>query len=140
MKVDWDDVQNYIGSAIQQYDVSANQHMCGIWRWRRKPPLEVYGNRLKAFLEPRRESATPHQLFFQSWRQTVFLGKSGWQIILVFVVPSAHGVAVMILIEMFTLVVIITVFIVALTISVTLSQREIAGEHENSQHAGEHPF
>jgi hypothetical protein len=136
------DVHNYICSAIHQNNVSSDEHVSAIGRWRRQPPFQILGARLKAFLEPRRECAAPRKLLFQSRRQLVSFGKSGRKIVLVVVVPFAHGFTVGILIEMLALVVAIPVFFVtfSMAVSVTLSKSEIAREHEDSQRAGKHPF
>jgi hypothetical protein len=66
------DVHNYISPAIQQNNVSTNEHVCAIGRWRREAPLKVFGTRLQASLQPGRECAAPHQLFFQSRGQLLF--------------------------------------------------------------------
>jgi hypothetical protein len=136
------DVHNYIGSAIQQNNVSANQHMRAIGRWRRQPPFQILGTRLKAFLEPRRECAAPRKLLFQTRGQLVSFGKSGRKIVLMVIIPFAHGFTVVVLIKIFALVVCVSMFIVPLSmaVSVTLGKSEIANEHEYPQRAGEHPF
>jgi hypothetical protein len=137
-----EDVHNYVGSAIQQNNVSADEHVRAIGRWWRQLPLEVFGTGLESFPKTWRERTAPHKLFFQSGRQLVSLGKSGRKIVLVVVIPSAHGFTVLTLIEVLTLVVIISVFMVApsLSISVTLGQRKIRGEHGDCQCAREQPF
>jgi hypothetical protein len=59
-----EDVHNDVGSAIQQNDVSTDQHVRAIgWR-RRQAPLEFFRAGLEALLEPRRQSAAPRELFF----------------------------------------------------------------------------
>lgn len=70
-------------------------------------PFKILRARLDALLQSRGERASPHKLLFQSWRQLVFLCKSWRKIALLVVVPSAHNLTVIVVIEMFTLVVII---------------------------------
>jgi hypothetical protein len=127
------DVYHYIGSAIEQNNVSANQHVCAIRRWWREPPLEIFGTGLKAFLESGREGAALYKLSFQPRRQPVFLGKPRRKTTLVVVVPSTHNLAVMILIKLFALVVIISMLAVTLSLafSVTLGKSAVAGEHKD---------
>jgi hypothetical protein len=133
-----EDVHNDVGSAIQQNDVSPDQHMRAIgWRGR-KTPLEFFRAGLEALLEPRRQSATARELFFQPGRQLLPLGKAWRKIALVAVVPFPQ-VAVMVLVKMFSLVVIIPVFIVAFSVSVSLGKRNAVREQENTECAGEHP-
>jgi hypothetical protein len=59
-----EEVHDDVCSAIQQNNVSSNQHVRAIRRRRREPPLKVFGTGLKPFLKPRRERAAPHKLFF----------------------------------------------------------------------------
>src|SRR5258708_17186711 len=92
-------------------------------------------------MEPRRERAAPHKLFFQPRGQLLSLGKSGRKVALVFVIPSANSVAVVILVVALSLVVTIFMFFVTLSVSVSmpLGQREIACEREDANRKGDHP-
>jgi len=139
-KFKMEDIHHQVGPAIQQNDVSSNQHVRAIWRWRRQPPLKVFRTGLKPLLEPRRERPAPCKLLFQTGGQLVSLGKSGRKIVLVVVIPSAHNFTIVILIEMFALVVVISFFFVTFSVSMALCQREIAGKQEDTQRAGKHPF
>lgn len=126
-----EDVNYDVGSAIQENNVSTDQHMRAIgWRGR-QTPLEFFRTGLDALLEPRRQSAAPRELLFQSRRQLISLCKAWRKIALAAVIPFPQ-VAVMVPIKMFTLVVIIAVLIVAFSVSVSLGERDAAREHENS--------
>ncbi len=61
-----EDVQDYIGPAIQQNNMPANHHMSAVRRRRRQPALEFLRTRLKPLLEPRRKRPAPDQLPFQA--------------------------------------------------------------------------
>jgi hypothetical protein len=92
-------------------------------RWR-QPPLEIFGARLESFLKPWRERAAPYQpyqLFFQSGGQPVSLSKPRRKVTLVVVIPSAHNLTVMILIELFVAVVIIPMLAVSLSVPVSVT-------------------
>ena len=134
------DIHDHIGSAIQQNDVSSNQYVRAIGRRRRQPTLKLFGTRLETLLEPWWQGTTPRELFFQPWGQLISFGKSRWKIALVTVIPSTHRFTVMIVIEVFPLVVVISMFVVTFSVSMTLGQCEIARKRENSQYADEHRF
>jgi hypothetical protein len=95
---------------------------------------------LEPFLESRRERAAPYQLFFQSRGEPISLGKPGRKITLVFVIPATDNFTVVVLIKLCTLVVIISMLSVTFSVSMTLGQREIADEHEDSQRPSELTF
>jgi hypothetical protein len=137
-----ENVHHNIGSAIQQNKVSAYQHMRALRGRRRQPPFQVFGTRLEAFLEARRKRTSLYKLFFQPRGQTVSLGESWREIVLVLVIPSAHSFAVVTFVVALVLVVIIAMFFVTLSVSVSmpLGQREIACEHEDPNRKGNHPF
>jgi hypothetical protein len=116
-----EDVHNHICSAIYQNNVPPNQHMRAIRRRWRQPPLEIFGARLESFLKPWRERAAPYQLFFQSGGQPVSLSKPRRKVTLVVVIPSAHNLTVMILIELFVAVVIIPMLAVSLSVPVSVT-------------------
>jgi len=60
----------------------------------------------------------------------------------VVIVPSTHNITVVILIELFALVVSISMLAVALSLpfSLSLGQSEIGGKHKDSQGARQHPY
>jgi len=126
-----DDVEDHIGSAVHQNNVPSNQDVRAIRRWGSQPPFELFWTRLQPFLEARRERATPHELLFQTRWQPISLGKPWRKITLVAVVPPAHHLTVVMLIERFTLV-FVSVLSVSpgVPVSVTLGSCQTAGEQE----------
>lgn len=116
-----EDVHNYIGSAIQQDDVPPNQYVRAIRGRRRQLAFQILRARLDPFLKPWRKRAAPRQLLFQARGQLVSLGESRRKIALVAVIPSANHFTVMVFIEMLSLIVVISMFAVALPMSVALS-------------------
>ncbi len=75
---------------------------------------------MEPFLESRRERAAPYELLLQSRGQPISLGKSGRKITLVVLIPATDNLTVVVLIELFTLVVIISVLTVSLSVPVAL--------------------
>jgi hypothetical protein len=132
------EVHHYIGSLIEENDVSAYQHMRALRRRRRQAALQVYRNRLQALLEAWRERAAAHQLLFQSRGQAILFCEAWGEIVLVLDIPSAGRIAVAVFVVALV-VVVLSVFFVTLSVSVSmpLSQCEIAGEHEDPS---QHPF
>jgi hypothetical protein len=76
---------------------------------------------LQAFLKTRRKLAASHKLFFQPWRQPVFLGESWWKIALMVAIPPAN-VAVMVPVVVLALIVVISVFVVTFPVSIALGK------------------
>ena len=70
------DVDDHIGSTVQQNYVARNQNVRALWGRRRQAAFQVYGNRLEALLEAWWERAAAHKLLFQSRRQTIFFGEA----------------------------------------------------------------
>jgi hypothetical protein len=133
------EVHHDVGSSVQQNDVSTYQHVRAL-RWRRRQAaLQVYGNRLKAFLEAWRECTAPHKLFFQSRGQTIFLSESWREIVFVLVIPSAGRFAVAVFVAWAVLIVVCRMFVVTLSVSMPLGHGEIACEHEGPNSKAKHP-
>ena len=95
-------------------------------------PFKFLRARLNALLQSRLERASRHKLLFQSWGQLVFLCESRRKIALLVVIPSAHNLTVIIVIEVFTLVVIIPVFFFTSAVSLTLGECSVEVDHKNS--------
>ena len=100
--------------------MSPNQDVRAIGRRRRQPPFKILRTRLQTLLQPRRERAASHKLFLQSRRQLVFLRKPWRKVAPVSVIPSTNSFTVPILIVT-TLVVIVSVFTVALSVPVAVA-------------------
>src|SRR5258708_26660240 len=135
-----EDVDDHIGSAVQQNDVPPNQDVRAIGRRRWEPPLKILRTGLELFLESRWQRAAPHKLFFQSRGQLVSLGKSGRKVAPVFVIPSPNRFTVAILI-VFTLIVIVSVLTMPLSVpvSVPLGSCQTAGKQKCPQYADNYP-
>src|SRR5260370_26549905 len=108
---------------------------------RREPAVKMLRTGLRPVPERRRGRAAPHNLCFQSRGQLISIGKPGRKVALMFVIPSAHSVAVVILVVALVLVVTISMFFVTLSVSVSmpLGQREIACERQNANCNANHP-
>ncbi len=63
LSIEGHDVDNQVGSAIQQHDVSSDQDVCALRRRRSQAYFQILGYGLQAFLEAWRQCATHHQLF-----------------------------------------------------------------------------
>ena len=131
------DVQHYVSPAIQQDDVSSNQNVRAIRRGRRQPPFQVLRTRLQAFLKTWRKLTASHKLFFQPWRQPVFLGESWWKIGLMVVIPPAN-VAVMVPVVMLALIVVISVFVVTFPVAIALRKCGTGRQYKKAKYYGEH--
>jgi hypothetical protein len=137
-----DEIHHYIGSLVEQNNVPAYQHVAALRGRRGQAAFQIYGNRLEPFLKAWWERTATHKLFFQSRGQTVFLGESRREIVLMLVIPPAHSFAVAVFVVVIFLVVLCAMFVVALSMSVaiTLCHRAIACEHEDSNRKGKDPF
>jgi hypothetical protein len=137
-----DEIHHYMGSLVEQNNVPAYQHVAALRRRRGQAAFQIYGNRLQPFLKAWWERAATHQLFFQSRRQTVFLGESRREIVLMLVIPPARSLAVAVFVVVIFLVVLCAMFVVTLSmsVSITLCHHAIACEHEDSNCKGKDPF
>jgi hypothetical protein len=95
---------------------------------------------LEPLLQAWRQRTAAHKLSFQSRWQTISFGEAWREVVLVLVIPSAHSFAVVIFVVALALIVTVAMFFVAFSVSVTLGQREITAEQEESHHAGDHPY
>jgi hypothetical protein len=135
-----ENIDHYVRPAVQQHDVTANEHVSAVRGRRWQTLFEVWRTGLDALLQPWRERAAPHELPFESRRQLVSFGKSRRQIVLVVVIPTPD-VAIMISVVA-GLLVVIAVFPVAfsvtvpVTVSVPLGQCKATCEPEQSCRAG----
>jgi hypothetical protein len=109
-------VDYHVGFLVQEDNVSSNKDIYTIRRRWRQPALKFFGTRLDALLQPRRKCTAPHELFFQSRGQAIFLGKAGGKMLLILVIPSPNGVLIVMLIIICCLIVCISVFVVALAV------------------------
>jgi hypothetical protein len=112
-------IHHYKSSAIQQNDVASDHDMLAI-RWRRrKVPLQIVGAAHNLPSQSGRQSAADYQLTLQPRWQPVAFGQARRQVIVVFAVPAAHFVAVVIGIGvtvMLPLMVFVFIFIMASTV------------------------
>jgi hypothetical protein len=108
-----ENVDYYVGFFVQEDNMSSNKDIYTIRRRWRQPALKFFGTRLDALLQPRRKRTAPHELFFQSRGQAIFLGKAGGKMLLILVIPSPNGVLIVMLIIICCLIVCISVFVVA---------------------------
>jgi len=125
------DVYDYIRSAIWQNKVSAHHHVRTIGRGRRKLTLKILRARLGVWTLagacPVAQAAFPTPE--GGWS---FSSRSGRRLL------YAHDLAVVVLLEMFTLVVIVSIFFFAFAVAVALGDRRTACGDKNSQSASDH--
>jgi fatty-acid desaturase len=91
---------------------------------------------LNALLQARRQSAAANELLFEPWGKSIFLSQTGWQMILIFGVPTANRfMIVMFVIGVAVVVIVLFMFVVTLTVSVSVILRESmsAGYEENTK-------
>lgn len=104
--------------------------------------LDLSGAGLNSLLQSRGECSASHELLFQPGRQAILFGESWGQMILVLHIPLMEGVRIVAIVIALTLIVVISVFVVALSVpfSIALGHRGARRQQEYSQHAGGHPF
>jgi len=103
---------------------------------------EQFHQMTKLSLEARRERTASHKLLFQSGRQSISFAKTGRKVVLVILVPTAHGFPVVIVVIVFVAIVIVVMFVMTLSLSVSmpLRHRDSACEREDSNRKGNDPF
>jgi len=133
-------------SAVEQNDMPANQDMLAIRRRRRQMPLQVPGTNHNLRSQPGRQSATHHQLALQPRWQAITLGQTWRQVLIVFAVPAAHlvaivvgiGMSIMILIVASTVlpaVLVVDAIFLIVTVSMVLSDRNCRRQREPEDRA-----
>ena len=127
-----ENVHDYIGSAIYQDKMPCNQDVRAVRRRWRESPLQVFGTRLKAFLQPRRERSAPHELLFQSRGKAIFFGQSWRQVAFVAAIPLVNDLSFFTPVIL-AFVLIVSVLVVAFSVSVALGQRRTAGKREKAR-------
>jgi hypothetical protein len=116
--LEMEDVDYKVCPAIQENHVAANYDVRALWRRGRKAAFQLLGTRLDALLQAWRERPSADELLLEAWRQSVFFRQPGRKIIVVVVIPAAHGHAVVIAIEMFFLpIIVVPVLIVAFSLA-----------------------
>jgi hypothetical protein len=143
-----ENIDHNVRLAIQQDDVTANQHMRLVGRRRRQSTFQIWRARLDALLQARRKRAAADELLLETWGQAVFLGKSRRQVILVSAVPVANiaivtlvVAALLIVISMFGVTIRVPFAIsipvpAAMTVPVPLGECIATGEREQRYPTG----
>ena len=118
---------------VHQDDVSANEYVRTVRRWRRQLPFEVWGTRIHFPPQLHRKYAAYHNPSFQFRRQAVPIPQAAGQVIVMRRVPAVHGLVVAVAVEVIAVVTLAEFLSVAATIVVTsflLGQNEIAAKRE----------
>jgi len=148
-----ENIQNDVGVAVPQNNVSANHDPVAVGRRRGQLPLQIDWNGILSLLQARRQRAANDELLFEAGRQPVFFGESGREIAIVGSVPTANFVAVMIAKTVAAAVVIvvvipilippvaIAVMIPVVTVfAVTIREDGAACYRKHSRHKNSEPF
>jgi hypothetical protein len=85
---------------VHQDDVSANEHVRTVSRWRRQLPFEVWGTRIHFPPQLHRKYPVYHKPSFQFGGQAVPIPQAGGQVIVMLRVPAVHRLAVVVAVEM----------------------------------------
>jgi hypothetical protein len=89
---------------VHQDDVSTDEHVGTVRRWRRQAPFEVW--RARKHLSPQLHGKYPvnHNPSFHFGRQVVAIPQAGGQVIVMLRVPAVHRLAVVVAVEMISVV------------------------------------
>ena len=139
------EIHHHIGPAIQQNNVTSNEHMGAIGRRGRQIPVQVRGARMNLFLQAWRQRSAAHQLLFKSGRQSVPLRKPRWKIVSVLGIPAVNVLLVLVVIAaIFVPIVVVAVLVVAFAVSVALAialRHCILAESQTAcERSTNHPF
>ena len=107
---------------VQQDNITTNDDVpaTAILRGRWQTPLQVCRHRLNFLLQSRRQSASLAKLLFETRRQPVSLGKPWGKVILMLVIPLAHGVFIMRVEPVVFVGILVLVFILAVSVPVSI--------------------
>ena len=81
---------------VQQNDVTSNNHMGAIGRWRRQTALQLFRARIHLCTQSGRKRATNYQLPFQPRGQSVAIPQPWGQVVAVINIPAPHGLAIVV--------------------------------------------
>jgi len=85
---------------VHQDDVSANEHVRTVRWWRRQLPFKVWGARKHSPPQLHRKYPVHHKPSFQFGRQAVPIPQAVGQVIVMLGVPAVHRLAVVVAVEM----------------------------------------
>ena len=108
--------------------MTTNHDVTAIGRRRRKAPFQFFGARLNAFLQAVRQSAAANELLLETRRKLIAFGEAWRKMGLVFGIPTANGVTVVVLVVRVVLVVLVFVFFVTFSVPVAV----VLGDSETS--------
>jgi hypothetical protein len=112
-----ENINDDVSSVVQQNNVATNYDVHAVRWWRRQTSFQFHWAGLDTLLEPGRQRIVPDKLFFQSWRELIFLRQDRRKVSLILGIPAADGFFIVMFIVMVGMLVIIitVVFIVALS-------------------------
>lgn len=123
-----EDIEHDIAAAIHQDHVTTDDDVSAI-RWgRRQPTFNFLGAGHHLFSQAGRQGATHAQLSFETGRQPVAFRQTGGQVFIaiMFVIPTAHGIAIVIAVIMSAIVIVVTIM---LTMTMTVAVRTSHSAH-----------
>jgi hypothetical protein len=112
-----EDIQDDSCVAIPQHDVPSDDHAFAIGRRRGKPTLQFDRNHVYPAFQARRKRAADHKLPLQSGRQAISPGETRREVFVMFSVPTANFVAVMVRESVAATIVIVVVLSVSVLVS-----------------------
>lgn len=141
-----ENINDDVSSVVQQNNVATNYDVHAVWWWWRQTSFQFRWAGMDTLLEPGRQRTAPDKLFFQSWRELIFLRQARRKVPLILGIPAADGFFIVIFIVMVGMLVIIitVVLIVAFAVSVAiilcLVHCGICADQEHTRCPGDHPL
>ena len=117
-----EDVDDYVGFAVEEHDVPTDEHVSAIGRRWRQTMLQLFGAGVQTLLQTRRQCAADDQLLFQTGRKPISLSESRREMSFVLGVPSADLLLVVLVVVVVAILVadLFVMFIVALAMAVAV--------------------
>jgi hypothetical protein len=122
--------------------VATNHDVTAIGRRRREAAFQFFGARLNAFLQTGRQSAAANELLFETRRKLIAFGEPWRKMGLIFGIPAANGITVVVFVVSVVLVVLVFVFIVAFAVpvAVVLGHSEISSSEKSAKNSDAYPL
>ena len=117
-----EDVDDYVGFAVEEHDVPTDEHVCAIGRRWWEAMLQLFGAGVQTLLQTRRQCAADDQLLFQTGGKPISFSESRREMSFVLGVPAADLLLVVLVVVVVAIVVAdrLLMFIVALAVAVVV--------------------
>jgi hypothetical protein len=138
-----ENIQDDFRIAVHQHDVSSNYDAFAIGRWRGKSALQFDGNDIHPLFQTGGQPAVNHELSLQAGGQAIPFGETAWEVSVIFAVPHANFVAVMLRESVASAVVIIVTVLMlvpVMSIAMTLRKNCVSRKSQESESDDRKPF